>query len=379
MYSINLETEHVQLIRAGDVISVLGESKLVEYDPSKDLCKKHSRYDCSPNFVVSTDQQTVDWGMIKIRMPEVWASGVVGSTNVVAVLDTGVDCRHPDLKCIGEYDAITNKEGTGTAWDGNGHGTHVTGIVGAIHNAYGVRGVSNVPIFAVKFLGENGSGSLFHAIRGIDKSIQRGARVINASWGCTGCYSRPLEAAIRRAEEADILFVAAAGNRGVNNDDNHHYPSDYKLDNIISVASSTPGDTLSSFSNYSATSVDIAAPGQSILSTWKDGGYNRISGTSMAAPHVSGVAALLEGNVAERKHSILHNARTVENLKSRLVSGAVFDGYGAVTGTPQEPPNACKPKALRKCWKRNCKKLRRQRRRWKRCRLTCRKKFNCVN
>ena len=198
------------------------------------------------------------------------------------------------------FNAITR---TCTPMDDNSHGTHVAGTIGATgNNAMGVVGVNWVAnMMALKFLGTNGSGATSDAIAAIEFAIQAKAafaqsgaanvRVLSNSWGGGG-YSAALVDAIESANDAEMLFVAAAGNNHANNDSSPSYPASYAVPNVIAVASSDSGDHLSSFSNYGATSVHLAAPGTAILSTVPNNGYSVFNGTSMATPQVSGVAML---------------------------------------------------------------------------------------
>jgi thermitase len=201
--------------------------------------------------------------------------------------------------------------------DDNGHGTHCAGIIGAEgDNADGIAGVNwHVQIMPLKFLRANGSGTLRDAIECINYVIARkhdgvNVRIISASWGSL-MGSRALEDAIRRAGEEGILFVAAAGNSSTNNDRLPHYPSSYSQPNVVSVAALDRNDQLARFSNYGARSVNIAAPGAEIMSTWPGNEYEEHSGTSMATPEVAGVAALI---LAENPNM------TMKELRERLLS-----------------------------------------------------------
>jgi len=201
--------------------------------------------------------------------------------------------------------------------DDNGHGTHCAGIIGGEgNNGIGIAGINwNVSIMPLKFLGRGGFGSTANAVKAINYAIDRkqhgvNLRVINASWGSTS-YSRALEDAIRAAGEQGILFVAAAGNSSSDNDKRAHYPSNFDLPNVLSVAAVDRTDSLASFSNYGAKTVHIAAPGREIVSTWLGDAYREASGTSMAAPQVSGVAALILANEPNM---------TMPKLRERLLS-----------------------------------------------------------
>lgn len=281
---------------------------------------------------------------------------------VVAVLDTGVDFRHEDLKEnmwfrpssvpaysddeLGEFNDLNGFNGTDQTsgpMDDNGHGTHCAGIIGAEgDNGIGVAGINwKVRIMPLKFLGRGGSGSASDAIEAINYAVDRkkhgvNLRIISASWG-SRMRSKALEDAIRAAGEAGILFVAAAGNDGSNNDRFPHYPSNYDLPNVISVAALDRTDKLASFSNFGAKSVHIAAPGKDILSTWLNDGYREASGTSMATPYVSGVAALIVANdphitVAELRERLLKTADKLDSLHGKTATSARVCAANAVAG-----------------------------------------------
>lgn len=250
-----------------------------------------------------------------IDAAQAWNYGTSSSV-VVAVIDTGVDYNHVDLAANiwtnpreivanGVDDDLNGYIDDTRGWnfvannnnpmDDNGHGTHVAGTIGAVgNNGIGASGVAwNVKMMALKFLDAAGSGLLSDAVSAIDYARVNGAKIINASWGGGG-FSSALESAIQRYQSIGGIFVAAAGNEGTNNVTVASYPANYSLSNVISVAASTNLDTLASFSNF-GTNVDIAAPGQAILSTIPGNQYASYSGTSMATPNVSGALALLWG------------------------------------------------------------------------------------
>jgi subtilisin family serine protease len=270
---------------------------------------------------------------------------------VVAVLDTGVDYTHHDLVSniwtrpdsvpqyaddeLGSFDdehGFDADAEIGDPMDDNGHGTHCAGIIGAEgNNGVGIAGINwNVSIMPLKFLGRGGFGSTKNAIEAINYAIDRkkkgvNLRVINASWGSTQ-YSRALEDAIRAAGDNGILFVAAAGNSSTDNDRRAHYPSNYNLPNVISVAALDRTDSMASFSNFGVKTVHIAAPGREIVSTWLGNAYREASGTSMAAPHVAGVAALIlsaEPNlsVAKLRERLLSSVDELAVLKGKTATG----------------------------------------------------------
>jgi subtilisin family serine protease len=301
-----------------------------------------------------------------IDAPEAWDVST-GAGVVVAVIDSGVDYNHPDLMnqmwintgeiagngidddnngFVDDYYGYDFANDDGDPWDDDSHGTHVAGTIAAqANNGTGVTGVAyNANIMALKFLDASGSGSTFDAIRAVEYATLMGADITNNSWGGGG-YSQALYDAIELSGQAGSLFVAAAGNGGAdqigdNNDALPHYPSNYDLSNLISVAATDRNDNLTSFSNFGATSVDLAAPGSSILSTVPGGGYAWFNGTSMATPHVSGVAALLlasePGLTPEQvKDRILDSVDPLPGLSGITVSGGRLNA--ANTLAPPQP------------------------------------------
>lgn len=272
-----------------------------------------------PNYIVHTQVIPSDvsygslWGMNKINAPAAWDNSVGSQSVVVGILDTGIDYNHPDLKANlwpGKgYNAIT---GSNDPLDDNGHGTHVAGTIGAAgNNGQGVAGVNwNIQIMACKFMNSSGSGTTADAIECLNYFRQQKAAGVNIvatnnSWGGSG-YSRSLHDVINA--QRDILFIAAAGNNAGNNDTTASYPANYQLPNVISVAATTSSDTLSSFSQYGRRTVSIAAPGSNIYSTKMNSSYGAMSGTSMATPHVTGLAALIKA------HNPAAGWRSIRNL-----------------------------------------------------------------
>lgn len=325
------------------------ERQPIPFDPDDTTCKylvDQGALNCSPNYelralsVPNDTQFSSLWGMNAIDAPSAWNRSTGSESVVVAVIDTGVDYNHQDLSAnmwrnpsevmsgadndgngyIDDVFGINARDGTGNPVDDNGHGTHVAGTIGAVgNNGVGVAGVNwNVRIMALKFLAANGSGSLLDAIEAIDYMVsmrQRGVniRVSNNSWG-GGAYSQALYDAIERARRAGIIFVAAAGNESNNNDSSPSYPASYQSSSVVPVAAIDSNRNLASFSNYGASTVKIAAPGVSILSTYLSNGYRSYSGTSMAAPHVAGALALLLANEPQ-----LTNEQALERLYSNAV------------------------------------------------------------
>jgi thermitase len=223
------------------------------------------------------------------------------------------------------------------ATDDNGHGTHVSGTIGAAHNSKGVRGVNGkVKLMPLKFLSKEGSGSLEGAIESIGYAIKNGAHLINASWGGSGT-SEILDEAISIATDSGILFIAAAGNSSEDNDYTNSFPSNHP--EALAVVATDNQDKLAVFSSYGKKKTHVAAPGQVILSTVLKGGYDAYSGTSMATPHVVGLAALILGvkpefkgkPLALRKY-IMDTTDISLSLLSRTSSGGRINAYNAVNG-----------------------------------------------
>jgi len=231
-----------------------------------------------------------------------WAAAPSTSDVVVAILDSGLDLGHPDLKPqlwtgpLGETGWNSLKPGT-PPQDDNGHGTFCAGIVGASpNNGLGTRGVApHAKLMAVKILDKDGMGTSADAIAGIDYAVRNGAKVLNASWGGSE-FDPALYDAVRKAGDRGTLFIAAAGNNAKNNDSDSRpiYPASFRLPNMITVAAYDPRDSLATFSNFGKDTSQLGAPGVAIYSTTTNG-YRYGEGTSFAAPFVSGVAALVWG------------------------------------------------------------------------------------
>ncbi len=284
-----------------------------------------------------------------IKMPYAWDRATGSSGIVVAVVDSGIDYTHPDLAAnvwtnpspgtlgypndIHGINAIT---GSGDPMDDFGHGSHVSGIIGAVgNNGVGISGVNwHVSIMALKFLDQNGFGTTDGAVKCLDYALaekQAGVdiRAINASWG-GGPADPARQAAIQQASDDGILFVAAAGNNGTDNDLEPMYPASFNIPGVISVAASNMNDKLAFFSDYGKNSVHVAAPGINILSTVPASisdkgtpGYAVESGTSMAAPFVSGLAALTAS---------VNKSLTAAQIKSLILDNADFLRLPVMTG-----------------------------------------------
>ena len=286
------------------------------------------------------------WGMKNSGAMQVWPNIHDSTKIIVAVIDSGVDYRHPDLKDNmwtrgGKhgYDFYDNDD---DPLDEQNHGTHVAGtIAGTGNNGVGVVGVNwKTQIMALRFLGPDGSGATSDGVKCIDWAVANGAHILCNSWA--GPDSSPeLAEAVARAEQRGVLFVAAAGNTGGTGNDNDsqpNYPASLRSANIISVGAIDEKDARGSFSHYGKLSVDIGAPGVQILSTTRNNKYDTYSGTSMAAPHVAGAAALVwaktfaapaqdRTQMAKVRDLIYENARPVAALKG-------FWGHAAPAKVP---------------------------------------------
>jgi len=353
-----------------DALKILGEREEVLYVEPNYKYKAHSVIPNDPMFNLLWNLHNTGEGGgtagADINAPQAWEIATGGDREtIVAVIDTGVDYRHPDLAANMwvnkvELNGISGLDDDGNGYiddiygydfcnsegdpiDDNGHGTHVSGIIGAVgNNGIGVVGVCwKVKIMAVKFLNEAGSGWDSDAIAAVQYATLMGAKVMNGSWGDD--YSRSLEDAIRAAGNKGILFVASAGNdRGNNNDINPHYPSSYSLDNVIAVLSTDYDDKLSAHSNYGPTSVDLGAPGGDpqceIYSCYRDARYAYMHGTSMAAPHVTGACALIWSvspslSHLEVKDIIMRTVEPLPTLAGRCVSGGRLNLHRALLET----------------------------------------------
>ena len=317
-------------------------------------------------FIPGTPDADIDW---------LEASTLAtGSGVVIAVMDTGIDYRHTDISPNlwmnePEVNGVAGVDDDGNGYiddvrgwdfanndpsplDGHGHGTMVAGIIAATtHNTKGVAGIMpNGQVMALKIMADNGIGLLSHAIEGLEYAVDKGVRISNNSWGYSEILPEELADhnalfdAIQAAQADDHLYIAAAGNDAIDTDAAPHYPSSFALDNIIAVNATDNTDALAWFSSYGASSVDLAAPGDVIISVHKlfagvFEDYAWESGTSLAAPHVSGVAGLIlelqpGWSYAQIQNRILSTVRIVPGLAGTSATGGIVNMYSALDGLP---------------------------------------------
>src|SRR3954453_8192700 len=265
-----------------------------------------------------------------------WDQGLTESDVTVGVVDSGVDLAHPDLKAnlvSGGHDYV---DGDNTPSDQNGHGTHVAGIIGAVgNNGIGVAGIDwKASILPVRVLNKDGSGSVSSVVNGYNYAAGHGAKIVNVSLGGDSPSQTEYDA-LRNA--SNTLFVVAAGNDAANVDTTDSYPCAYDLPNVLCVAATDADDNLAYFSDYGAQSVDLAAPGVDILSTYPTAlsadprfPYKWLSGTSMATPEVTGAAALVLSQTPaltpwQLREKLMDSVHKVSALEGKVASGGRLD------------------------------------------------------
>ena len=352
-----------------------------------------------PNYIVTTFAEPNDpmypnlWGLknigqavnggaagtpgADISATQAWDVAIGTPSNVVAVVDTGIDYNHPDLAanvwsapapftvviggvpitCAAGTHGFNAINRTCDPLDDHNHGTHVSGTIGAIgDNSIGVAGVNwTASIMGLKFLSAGGSGSIADAVDAIDFGIQvktifaatggANIRILSNSWGGGG-FSQAFFDQVMEANDQEMLFVAAAGNSGISNDFIPSYPASYAAPNVVAVLATTNTDARASFSNYGIKTVHLGAPGANVLSTIRNGGYAFYSGTSMATPHVSGAGALVLSycalNTSELKDTLVQSTDPVAALATLTISGGRLNVRRAIdscSAPPSAPPS----------------------------------------
>jgi len=338
-----------------------------------------------PNYIIRLDKTPNDpdfdqlWGLDKISATAAWDIRTESNV-IIAVIDSGVDYTHPDIAAnmwvnhgeipnngidddgngyIDDVYGYDFGDNNSEPLDDYGHGTHCAGTIAAVgNNSTGIVGVNwSAKIMALKIMdaerkldigNDDPKGTIGYVIPAIEYATKMGARVMSNSWGGGG-RSQALSNAIQAAQEKGILFIAAAGNDKRDTEVFPHYPASYDLDNIISVAATNQYDELSIFpfcyypcgSNYGAISVDLSAPGSDIYSTLPGGIYGSMDGTSMATPHVAGVAALLwsanpSWTYQQVRNRIFSSVDKIPSLAGKTVTGGRLNAHRALTGSQLE-------------------------------------------
>lgn len=285
-----LSDEQLESLRKDENVSYIEQDRIVTFAPP---CGTPNGGPCDGDGGGGSDSQETPYGITRVN------GGVNYTGNGVAwVIDTGIDLDHPELNVDASrgFNAFTKGKDGKSLDDGDGHGTHVAGTIAAIDNDQGVVGVAaGATVIPVKVLDSRGSGSYSGVIAGVDHVGANGSSGDVANMSLGGPVSQALDDAVKNAAQSSgVKFVLAAGNES--DDANNHSPARANGNNIYTISAMNSNDAWASFSNYGNPPVDYAAPGVSIKSTWKNGGYNTISGTSMAAPHAAGV--LLLGNAS---------------------------------------------------------------------------------
>jgi YD repeat-containing protein len=336
-----------------------------------------------PNYLITADEVTPNdprfseqWGLKNtgsvggqlgsdINVAQAWRVTTGTRRTVIAVIDSGIDFSHPDLRNnqwnnlleqansqdddendftddLHGWDFVTDKN---EIKDEQGHGTAVAGVIAARgNNSVGISGVMwRASLLSLRVLDSTGTGDVAGAVEAIDYATQNGAQVVHCSWG-TDDASVALREAISRASRRGVVVVASAGNGGHDIETQPHYPASYNSDNLIAVASTDNSDLLASFSNWGANHVTIAAPGKDILTTKIGGDYQTISGSSVSASFVTGIVGLIKTmrpwlNADLARETILQGARRVPTLSGKVSSGGVVDASGALNALNTLPPS----------------------------------------
>ncbi|GAB6087760.1 S8 family peptidase [Alkaliphilus crotonatoxidans] len=306
--------------------------QVLELTPSqaKALASNPNVVAVEPNAEVTAYAQTVPWGITRVQAPQAHAAGYRGAGVKVAVLDTGIDSSHPDLNVRGGYSVFTDSANSNPFYDGDGHGTHVAGTIAALNNTIGVLGVAyNVDLYAVKVLNNNGGGTYAGIAQGIQWAVNNGMHIVNMSLGGPSS-STILQNICDAANQAGVLLIAAAGNSGNASGTGNSvgYPARYA--SVMAVASTNSNNVRGS-SSSTGPAVEISAPGVSILSTVPGNGYATYTGTSMASPHVAGVAALVKG---ARPNLSNTQIRQILNSTATPLGNSNHYGNGLVQAVP---------------------------------------------
>lgn len=364
------------LMKTGETMAILGRQSMVSYAASNDELHliqptEMGQPEAPPKVLMADDNVPNDldsklWGMrntgqdggkagADIDATKAWTiqtGNKSGEGPVIGVIDTGIDYTHPDLKNNIWNNPDPNapdRHGYNFAgnspdpMDDHSHGTHCSGtIAGEGNNGEGVVGVNwNARLMGLKFLTAGGSGSTADAVRAVLYATDHGARITSNSWGGGG-FNQALYDALKASP---ALHIFAAGNEKNDNDARPSYPASYNLDNIVAVAASDRNDQRASFSNYGKTSVDVAAPGKDIYSTVPQGKFASYSGTSMATPHVAGLAGLIASQFPgisneQLKSRILNTVDKLDNWKNVVATGGRVNAFNALENDSVAPAAA---------------------------------------
>jgi subtilisin family serine protease len=306
---------------------------------------------------------TDSWGQTMVNAPAVWNQGVTGQGVLVAVVDAFVDVSHPQLKpriavntgeipgngidddgngVVDDYYGASFVSDPGTNTTPNPHGSHVSGIIAADPHYGSIQGMApGAQLIPAQFISNDGGGSLGDAVLALQYAASRGAKIINASWGGAPCVAS-LRDEFTLLSNKGILVVVAAGNNGQDIDVNPDFPASFNMSNQITVAASTQNDFMASWSNSGFGLVHLAAPGANILSTIPNNSVAYFDGTSMAAPFVSGAAALLwsarpSATAAQIKAAILQSVDVTGGHEFKVSTGGRLNVQKALATLLQTP------------------------------------------
>lgn len=349
------EVKGLQLVRIPANMSL--KDAIAKYKKNSNVIYAEPNYAYAENSIPDDTYYDYQWGLSQVNASEAWNITTGSHKVIIAVIDSGIDLNHPDLKANiwinkgeipgngidddhnGYVDDIYGWNfisGDNNISDDDGHGTHVAGIIAAAgNNSKGVTGVMwSATIMSLKFLDNEGNGYVDDAVSAIRYATKMGASIISCSWGGSE-YSQALKDVI---DASSALVVCAAGNRGsgTNDDISPVYPACFTSKNIISVAATDASDALASFSDYGLNSVDVAAPGTHICSTLPGSQYGYMQGTSMAVPYVTGLAGLIKSvrpdlSALQIKYTILNNVDYISSLAGKILTGGRINALKALT------------------------------------------------
>lgn len=349
------EVKGLQLVKIPENVSL--QDALAKYLENPYVLYAEPNYTYKENAIPDDGSYNLQWGLTQINAPLAWNITTGSSNVIIAIVDSGIDLNHPDLKAhiwinpgeipengidddhngyiddVYGWNFVSNNNNVA---DDGGHGTHVAGIIAAVgNNALGIIGVMwNATIMPLKFLDKNGEGYIDDAVSSIRYATKMGAHVITCSWGGPQ-YSKALKDVIE-ASSALVVCAAEDSDGNINNDITPFYPASFTCVNIISVAATDENDKLAYFSSYGVNSVDVAAPGTGIYSTLPGSSYGYMQGTSMAAPYVSGLAGLIKSirpdlSALQIKYTILNNVDYLSSLSGKILTGGRINAFKALT------------------------------------------------